>query len=124
VRFEKLVFTKRDIKHLKIMALRRGVWFRLHRSERVLINLIIISLKYVRSRVLINILVRIVDKISPTAAYMYKAYQIGIKIVKLRVKYAKQIGYKYGIKLLNDINYIIYLGIWYLNTSPIYRPNI
>ena len=91
------------------MALRKGVWFRLQRSERVLINLIIMSLKYVRSRVLINILVRIVNKISPTAAYMYKAYQIGIKMVKLRVKHAKQIGYKYGIKSFRQIKNIFKL---------------
>jgi len=119
-----MILSKEFIKHVKIMALRKGLWFKLHQNERILINLIISTLRYVKSNVLINLILKILDKISPKLLYMYKAYQIGLKIVKIRIKEAKQIGYKYAEKLSKDINYIIYLGVWYLNTSSYYRPNV
>ena len=119
-----IVFTRDFVKHVKIMALRRGTWFRLHRDERAIIDLTINTIKYIRSKVLREIIIKIIEKISPKLLYMYKAYQIGLKILEKRIQQAKIIGYKKINKIKKDIKYIIYLGTWYLNTSPIYRPNI
>ena len=120
---KQIVFSSKFVRRIKIIALRNGRWFRLHPSERAIINLIIKTINYVRNSVLINILIRIMDKISPKTAYIYKAYQIGLKMLEIRIRQAKQIGYN-KIKELKDIKYIIYLGTWYLNTPIYYRPNI
>ena len=120
---KQIVFSSKIVRRIKIIALRNGRLFKLHPSERAIINLIIKTINYVRNSILINILIKIIDKISPKTAYIYKAYQIGLKMLEIRIRQAKQIGYK-KLKKLKNINYIIYLGTWYLNTPIYYRPNI
>ena len=111
------------IARAKTIAIRTGKWFKLHPAERILIDLTIKTLKHIRSQTLIQLILKILDKISPKITYIYKAYQIGLEIAKKRVEQALKLGYIKAKKWLKDINYIIYLGVSYLNTSPIYQIN-
>ena len=118
------IITSQHIRRVKIIALRNGRWFKLHPGERAIINLTIKILNYIRSELLIKILLKIFDKISPKISYIYKAYWIGVKMLEKKLETARKIGYRKIGRLKKDIKYIIYLGIWYLNTPIYYRPNI
>ena len=113
------IITSQHIRRVKIIALRNGRWFKLHPGERAIINLTIKILNYIRSELLIKILLKIFDKISLKISYIYKAYWIGVKILEKKLETARKIG-----RLKKDIKYIIYLGIWYLSTPIYYRPSI
>ena len=116
---QKPQITCQQLLRAKIIAIRTGKWFKLHPIERLLMDLTIKSLNYIRSQTLIQIILKILDKISPRITYMYKAYQIGLEIAKKRVEQAFNFGCKKAILWLEDTGYIIFLGISYLNTSSI-----
>ena len=117
------IITSQYVRRVKIIALRNGRWFKLHPSEQAIINLTIKTLNYIKSSILIQILLKIFDKISSKITYIYKVYFIGLKMLKKKLETARKIGYR-KVSKLKDINYIIYLGTWYLNTPICYRPNI
>lgn len=120
----KLVLDVKMILRAKKIAMRNGKWFKLHPDERILINLTIRTLNFVKSCTLIKILLKIFEKISEKLVYLYKVYTIGLKIAGMRMKQAYKIGYRNAGRLLKDIKYIFYLGATYIYTPQYYRPAI
>jgi len=64
---------------------------------------------------------KIFEKINPKLTLKMKALMIGLGIAKRRVEQALMIGYEKASSWLKDLNYILYLGLSYMNTPLIYR---
>ena len=110
------------LRDVKIKALRRRVWFKLSMEERSIIDLAIKCVKIVRSRILNNVLTRIIVKILNLAEDLLpKAMSVGIEIAKRYVSQALRWGYVKALSWLRDEAYIFHLGISYINTPPTYK---
>lgn len=103
------------------LAWRTGKYFKLHPAERAILWLASKIVTRVKSETLKELLLKIFDKISHKLTLKIKAYMIGIEIAKRHIEIALKFGYVKAIKWLKDPTYIFYLGISYLNTSPIYQ---
>ena len=110
------------LRDVKIKALRRRVWFKLSIEERSIIDLTIKCVKYVRSRILNNVLTKIIIKILDLAEdLLLKSMNVGIEIAKRYVSQALRWGYVNALSWLRDEAYIFHLGISYINTPPTYK---
>jgi hypothetical protein len=110
------------LKDVKIKALKRRVWFKLSLEERSIIDLAIKYVRKVKSKVLNNVLTKIVIKIlSLTEDLFLKAMSIGFEIAKRYVGQALRLGYVKALSWLRDEAYIFHLGISWINTPPTYR---
>ena len=110
------------LRDVKLKALRRRVWFKLSVEERSIIDLTIKCVRKVRSRILNNILTKIVIKILNLAEDLFlKAMSIGIEMARRYVAQALRWGYVNALSWLRDEAYIFYLGISYINTPPTYK---
>ena len=110
------------LRDVKIKALRRRVWFKLSIEERSIIDLTIKCVKYVRSRILNNVLTKIIIKILDLAEdLLLKSMNVGIEIAKRYVSQALRWGYINALSWLRDEAYIFHLGISYINTPPTYK---
>jgi len=78
-------------------------------------------LSRISSPTLKEILLRIFEKIESYLISRYKVLSIGLSILRRRIEQAIKLGYEKAIEWLGDIDMAVYLGISYLNTSPIYR---
>ena len=116
-----LIITKEVLIRAKRIALRSGKWFKLSPVERLVLSLSIKVVSRVKSKTLKEILMKILDKISSSLLFKFKILSIGLEIAKKRVEQAIKLGYKRARNWIKDINYIWYLGISYINTSPIYK---
>jgi len=116
-----LVITKEVLIRAKRIALRSGKWFKLSSVERLVLSLSIKVVSRVKSKTLKEILMKILDKISSSLLFKFKILSIGLEIAKKRVEQAIKLGYERARNWIKDINYIWYLGISYINTSPIYK---
>ena len=99
-------------------ALRNRTYFKLHPDERAILYLAR-RLSRISSPTLKEILLRIFEKIESYLISRYKVLSIGLSILKKRVEQAFKLGYEKAVEWLDDINMAIYLGVSYLNTSPI-----
>jgi len=110
------------LKDVKIKALRKRVWFKLSLEERSIIDLAIKYVRKVKSKVLNNVLTKIVIKIlSLTEGLFLKAMSIGFEVAKRYVGQALRWGYVNALSWLRDEAYIFHLGISWINTPPTYR---
>ena len=101
-------------------ALRNRTYFKLHPDERAILYLSR-RLPRINSPTLKKILLRIFEKIESYIISRYRVLSIGLSILRRRVEQAIKLGYEKAIEWLDDISMAIYLGISYLNTSPIYQ---
>ena len=101
-------------------SLRNRTYFKLHPDERAILYLAR-RLSRISSPTLKKVLLRIFEKIESYLISRYKVLSIGLSILRRRVEQAIKLGYGKAIEWLDDIDMAIYLGISYLNTSPIYR---
>ena len=101
-------------------SLRNRTYFKLHPDERAILYLAR-RLPRISSLTLKKILLRIFEKIESYVVSRYRILSIGLSILSKRVEQAVKLGYEKAIEWLDDIDLAIYLGISYLNTSPIYR---
>ena len=104
-------------------ALRNRTYFKLHPDERAILYLAR-RLPKIRNRTLKSILLRIFEKIESYIISRYRVLSIGLSILRRRVEQAIKLGYEKAIEWLDDIDLAVYLGISYLNTSPIYRGDV
>lgn len=116
------IITRQYLISLKKRAIRTGKWFRLDKFKQAALELAIKTLKYVKSQILINLILEIIKFIDHQKYFLIEAYNIGLEIVKNRVKQAKQIGYHKADKWLKDKEYILQVGIGILNIPLYYRP--
>ena len=101
-------------------ALRNRTYFKLHPDERAILYLSR-RLSRISSPTLKEILLRIFEKIESYIVSRYRVLSIGLSILRKRVEQAIKLGYEKAVEWLDDIDLAVYLGISYLNTSPIYR---
>ncbi|RLJ03029.1 MAG: hypothetical protein DRP08_04025, partial [Candidatus Aenigmatarchaeota archaeon] len=71
-------------------ALRTGKYFKLHPTERVILYLSTRILTLIKSPQLIEIIMKILDKVDEKLTLKIKAYQIGLQIAKKRIQQAIQ----------------------------------
>ena len=101
-------------------ALRNRTYFKLHPDERAILYLAR-RLSRISSPTLKKVLLRIFEKIESYIVSRYRVLSIGLSILRKRIEQAIKLGYEKAIEWLDDIDMAIYLGISYLNTSPIYQ---
>jgi len=101
-------------------ALRNRTYFKLHPDERAILYLAR-RLSRISSPTLKKVLLRIFEKIESYIVSRYRVLSIGLSILRRRVEQAIKLGYEKAVEWLDDIDMAIYLGISYLNTSPIYQ---
>jgi len=101
-------------------SLRNRTYFKLHPDEKAILYLAR-RLSRINSPTLKKILLRIFEKIESYIVSKYRVLSIGLNILRRRVEQAIKLGYEKAVEWLDDIDLAIYLGISYLNTSPIYR---
>ena len=101
-------------------SLRNRTYFKLHPDEKAILYLAR-RLPRISSLTLKSILLKIFEKIESYVVSRYRVLSIGLSILRRRVEQAIKLGYEKAIEWLDDIDMAIYLGISYLNTSPIYR---
>ena len=101
-------------------ALRNRTYFKLHPDEKAILYLAR-RLSRISSPTLKEILLRIFEKVESYLISRYRVLSIGLGILRRRVEQAVKLGYEKAIEWLDDIDLVVYLGISYLNTSPIYR---
>jgi len=110
------------LRDVKLKALRRRVWFKLSLEERSIIELTIKCVKKVRSRILNNVLAKIITKILNLAEDVFlKAMSIGVEVAGRYVAQALRWGYVKALSWLRDEAYIFHLGLTWINTPPTYR---
>ena len=101
-------------------ALRNRTYFKLHPDEKAILYLAR-RLPKIRNRTLKSILLKIFEKVESYIVSRYRVLSIGLSILRKRAEQAIKLGYEKALEWLDDIDLAIYLGISYLNTSPIYR---
>ena len=101
-------------------ALRSRTYFKLHPDEKAILYLAR-RLPKIRNRTLKSILLKIFEKVESYIVSRYRVLSIGLSILRKRAEQAIKLGYEKALEWLDDIDLAIYLGISYLNTSPIYR---
>ena len=102
-------------------ALKTGLWFRLRPEEKAILFLSRF-IKKIKSLTLKELLLKIITKVWPSLAFKIKALEIGFKLLEKRVEVAIKLGYKKAESWLNNIDFAFYLGVSWLNTSPVLRP--
>ena len=98
--------TRRTILKAYRMAIRTGRLFRLHPDEKAILIISANAINLVKSKTLKEVLLKIFEKINPKLTLKMKALMIG---------------YRKASSWLKDLNYILYLGLSYMNTPLIYR---
>jgi len=117
--------SREALKKVREIALRRGLWFKfLSKFERAAIDLTIRVVEEVKSMQLMLVLARIVTKIGLALKRMslrVKAMEVGRPLAQRIAEIAVRLGNKEAWKWAQDPSFIMYLGISWLNTSPIFR---
>jgi hypothetical protein len=118
---EKRTFlTRGEIIKIKTMALRKGVWFRaLTKTERACVELAIIVVERVRSRLLLNVLCSLVKKLEE--AMESRVYRLLREVGSILVRKLSVIALKWGNKSARDwvvdYGFMRYLVITEMNLS-------
>jgi hypothetical protein len=103
-------------------ALRFGAFWRLRPEERAVL-ILARRLRAIRSPVLREVILRILEKVWPSKAMMIKAYEEGLKLLARKIQLALAIGATHIAEALRKAGpeMIKTLGLQYLNTPPLYR---
>jgi len=112
--------TRGEIIKVKTKALRRGIWFRaLTRTDRACIDLAIIVVERVHSRLLQKVLFSIMKKLEEIMeSHVYRLMrEVGGSMAEKLSKIAGEWGNESAVKWAEDSSFIRYLTITYLNRS-------
>ncbi|MDI9619957.1 MAG: hypothetical protein QFX33_04010 [Candidatus Nezhaarchaeota archaeon] len=110
---------------IRRLALRRGLWFKvLNQFERAAVELTIMTLERVRSFSLRRVLTCIASKVLEAVkarSIKAKALEVGRSLAERVAQLAFRLGNRRALAWARDPGFIMYLGISWLNTSPIFR---
>jgi hypothetical protein len=110
---------------LKTIAVRRGLWFRvLSALERAVVDLTLKVVERVRSSVLRGILKSIASKVVEalkSRSFKERAMAIGRALAERLARIAERLGNKRAREWAEDPNFVMYLGVSWLNTPPVFR---
>lgn len=103
-------------------ALRFGAFWRLRPEERAVLVLAR-RLRAIRSPVLRQVILKILEKVWPSKATMIKAYEEGFRLLARKIQLALKIGALHVAQTLMRASPLLVrqLGYSYLNTPPLYR---
>jgi len=116
---------REDVAKLKTIAVRRGLWFKaLSTVERAIVDLTIRVVERVRSSVLKGVLKAIASKIVEALkakSFRERAIVIGRALAERLVRIAERFGNKRAREWAEDPSFVMYLGVSWLNTPPMFR---
>jgi len=119
------VDSREGLAKLKAIAVRRGLWFKiLSALERAVVDLTIKVVERVRSSTLRSILKSIASKVIEvlkSRSFKERALAIGRVLVERFVRIAERLGCKRAKEWTRDPGFVMYLGVSWLNTSPVFR---
>jgi hypothetical protein len=119
------VDSREGLAKLKTLAIRRGLWFKvLNALERVVVDLTIKVVERVRSSTLRSVLKSIASKVMEVLkarAFKERAVAIGRVLLERLVRIAEKLGCKGAGEWAEDPGFVMYLGVSWLNTSPVFR---
>jgi hypothetical protein len=119
------VSNREEVVKLKAIAVRRGLWFKvLSALERAVVNLTIKVVERVRSPVLKEALKSIASKVVEalkSRSFKERAMAIGRALVERVARIAERLGNKRAGEWAEDPSFVMYLGVSWLNTSPVFR---
>jgi hypothetical protein len=119
------MFSTAVLRDVKIKALRRRVWFKLSLEERSIIDLAIKYVRKVKSRVLNNVLTKIVIKIlNLVEDILPGVMEVGFEVARGYVGQALRWGYVNALSWLRDEAYILHLGISYICMRKLKDPQV
>ncbi|MHB9302333.1 hypothetical protein [Thermofilum pendens] len=103
-------------------ALRLGTFWRLSAEERALLKLAG-RLKAIKSPLLKEQLLKILEKVWPEKAKVFKAFEEGLKQLSKRIQLALKIGALAVAEELSKAGpqLVLHLGLAWINTPPFYR---
>jgi len=119
------VSNKEGLAKLKTIAMRRGLWFKvLSAVERAVVDLTLKVVERVRSSVLKEVLKSIASKVVEalkSRSFKERAMAIGRALAERLVRVAERLGNKRAREWAEDLGFVMYLGVSWLNTPPMFR---
>jgi len=116
---------RESLLRLKSVALRRGLWFKaLSAVERAVVDLTIRVVERVRSSVLMEALRSIASKIANALrarSFKERALAVGLVLAERVARAAERLGCERAREWARDPGFAMYLGVSWLNTSPVFR---
>jgi hypothetical protein len=103
-------------------ALRFGAFWRLRPEERAVL-ILARRLRAIRSPVLREVILRILEKVWPSKAMSIRAAEEGLRLLARKIQLALKIGAQHVAQTLMRASPLLIkqLGYSYLNTPPFYR---
>jgi len=117
---KRILLTRGEIIKVKTKALRRGVWFRaLTKMDRACIDLAIIVVERVRSRLLLKVLFSLMKKLEEIMeSHVYRLMrEVGGSMAKKLSAIAQEWGNESAHSWVSDPGFIQYLVITEMNLS-------
>jgi len=119
------VSSREGLAKLKTIAVRKGLWFKvLSAVERAVVDLTIKVVERVRSSTLKEALRSIAFKVVEalkSRSFKERAMTIGRVLVERIARIAERFGNKRAREWARDPGFVMYLGVSWLNTPPIFR---
>jgi len=115
---KRALLTRSEMIKVKTRALRRGIWFRaLTKTERACIDLAIIVVERIRSRLLQKVLFSIIKKLDEIMESQIQRLmgEVGVNLAKKVGRIAQMWGNESAVRWAEDSGFIRYLTITYLN---------
>ena len=112
------LLTRSEMIKVKTRALRRGIWFRaLTKTDRACIDLAIIVVERIRSRLLQKVLFSIIKKLEEIMESQIQRLmsEVGVNLAKKVGRIAQMWGNESAVRWAEDSGFIRYLTITYLN---------
>ena len=109
---------------IKRKAVRRGVWFRtLTRSERGIVDLTVRIVKTIRSRLLMNVIERIVTKLQNAmeSTVVRLMREVGQPLARKLSMIAQNWGNKQAHLWVADASFVRYITITHINTPASFQ---
>jgi hypothetical protein len=119
------VSNREGLAKLKTIAVRRGLWFKvLSAVERAVVDLTLKVVERVRSSVLKEALKSIASKVVEalkSRSFKERAMAIGRALAERIARVAERLGNKRAREWAEDPSFVMYLGVSWLNTPPMFR---
>jgi len=122
------VSNREALVRLKTMAVRKGLWFKvLDVVERAVVDLTIRVVERVRSprlkEALRSIASKVVDALK-AKSFKERALAVGRALAERVARVAERLGCRRAGEWARDPGFAMYLGVSWLNTSPVFRCSI
>ena len=115
---KRTLLTRSEMIKVKTRALRRGIWFRaLTKTDRACVDLAIIVVERIRSRLLQKVLFSIIKKLDEIMESQIHRLmsEVGVNLAKKVGRIAQMWGNESAVRWAEDSGFIRYLTITYLN---------